>query len=368
MASIFQRLTTDARAESFYLTIEPGFVHLRGIETVLDTGAAGLIDDRLKQVPKDLHPALVEQRIRAIYAAAMLRFCIVHQVPTLGVLLATGRRTIFCSTEKVFASKNVWKDGRIQTRLRPVGNSEQNVLLEYSTSHFYATSVRARMEEGGSVSIIAVLDRVEDETFVFRPLVIGFPSVASDDPAWSEKVMWLGYEFYQNFIQDFDEFQEVRTRKRPRKFDAMRGITERAFQSCLAEVLGDAVSNHWGGERSDHFSANLHLAGRPVAGAFLLKGPARFVPMTLNNLGKNNDQIVRLSSEPADVLFVQHCHEVTPPVRATLRAFAVQPGQPRRYCVIDGRDSLWFLKSYGLYRRAVEMSEEERRRRRRKAG
>lgn len=298
----------------------------------------------------------------------MLRFCILHKVPTLGSLLAKGQGSVFCSTEKVTASKNVWKDGRIQTRLRPVGNSKQVVLLEYSTTHFYATSVRARMEEGGAVAIIAVFDRAEDDTFVFRPLVIGFPSVASDDPAWSEKVMWLGYEFYQNSVQDFDDFQAVRSHRRPRIFDAMRGITERAFQSCLAEVLGDSVSNHWGGETSDHFTANLHLGGRPLTGAFLLKGPARFVPMTLNNLGKNNDQIVRLANEPADVLFVQHCHEVTPPVRATLRAFAVQPGRPRRYCVIDGRDSLWLLKSYGLYRRAVELSAEERRRRRRKPG
>jgi len=30
-----------------------------------------------------------------------------------------------------------------------------------------------------------------------------------------------------------------------------------------------------------------------MTAAFLLKGPARFVPMGLNHLGKNNDQIVR---------------------------------------------------------------------------
>jgi len=30
-----------------------------------------------------------------------------------------------------------------------------------------------------------------------------------------------------------------------------------------------------------------------MTAAFLLKGPARFAPMGLNHLGKNNDQIVR---------------------------------------------------------------------------
>ena len=80
--------------------------------------------------------------------------------------------------------------------------------------------------------------------------------------------------------------------------------------------------------------------------------------MTLNHLGKNNDQIYRLAMEPADVLFVQHSHDVTPAVRATLRAFAVQPSRPRRYCIIDGRDSLRLLHAYSLYDQAVKWSRE----------
>lgn len=326
-----------------------------------------MIDGQLQHIPAALHPELAAQRVRAIYAAALLRFCARHDVPTLGMFLTAGRGSMFCSTERVVRSKNVWADGRIQTRLKPIGNSNRSVVLEYSTSHFYATSVRARMEEGGSVSIIAVFDREDNGQLVFRPLVIGFPSVTSDDPAWAEKAMWIGYEYYQNFIQDFAEFANLSERHRPKDFSAMKGITERAFKACLAAILGDTAVKDWAGETSDHFTTNLHLAGRPVTGAFLLKGPAHFRPMTLNNLGKNNDQIVRLSAEPADVLFVQHCHEITPPVRATLRAFAVQPGRPRRYCLVDGRDSLWLLRAYRLYRHAVQLSAKERSAKRRRA-
>ncbi len=110
------------------------------------------------------------------------------------------------------------------------------------------------------------------------------------------------------------------------------------------------------GEQSDHYTSHLTLGGRRVSAAFLLKGPARFQPMTLNNLGKNNDQIVRLANEPADVLIVQHSHDITQPVRATLRAFAVQPSRPRRYCLIDGRDSLRLLRAYDKVERALELS------------
>jgi hypothetical protein len=53
---------------------------------------------------------------------------------------------------------------------------------------------------------------------------------------------------------------------------------------------------------------------------------------------------------------VQHCHEIQEPVRASLRAFAVQPGAVRRYCVIDGKDSLRLLIAYDKLDRARELS------------
>jgi hypothetical protein len=136
----------------------------------------------------------------------------------------------------------------------------------------------------------------------------------------------------------------------------MERVTEAAFKLCVATILGDATRGDWGGEISDFYSAHLRIKGNRTNAAFLLKGPARFEPMGLNHLGKNNDQIYRLSQEPAGLLVVQHCHDILPPVRATLRAFAVQPSNPRRYCLIDGRDSLRLLQAYGLYERALEMS------------
>jgi len=104
--------------------------------------------------------------------------------------------------------------------------------------------------------------------------------------------------------------------------------------ACVAELLGDTSAKDWGGETSDYYTSHLRLHGRRVTAAFLLKGPARFEPMGLNHLGKNNDQIVRLADEPADVLIVQHCHDILPAVRKTLRAFSVQPSRSRRYCLI----------------------------------
>ena len=179
--------------------------------------------------------------------------------------------------------------------------------------------------------------------------------------------MWFRYQHFENYIEDFDEFAKVRDVKTPKSCELMRKISETAFKQCLTKILGDEASKDWGGESSDHFTQHIHLKGKRLTAAFLLKGPARFGPMGLNKLGKNNDQIVRLSHEPAEVLFVQNCHEILPQVHETLRAFTVQPGQPRRYCLIDGRDSVRLLRAYGLLQHALKLSRVTKKKRGRRA-
>lgn len=85
------------------------------------------------------------------------------------------------------------------------------------------------------------------------------------------------------------------------------------------------------------------------------------LPALTDELGKNNDQIVRLSHEPASLLVVQHCHEILPAVRETLRAFAIQPGPlARRYCLMDGKDSLRLLTAYDLLDCALTLTVAEK--------
>ena len=63
-------------------------------------------------------------------------------------------------------------------------------------------------------------------------------------------------------------------------------------------------------------------------------------------LGKRADQINPLATSTASLLVVQHAHDIGEAVRATLRAFAVTPNQPRRYCVIDGKSTYKILKAF----------------------
>jgi hypothetical protein len=128
---------------------------------------------------------------------------------------------------------------------------------------------------------------------------------------------------------------------------ALRHIPERQIKQAFAEIIGEpTVPKDWGGERSDLFSDRLRLDGKRISSALMFKGPAQFAPLTPAGLGKNGDQIGRLFSEPADLLILQHCHEISSAVRGQMRAYAQQIGKLKLFCLIDGYDTLRLLRAY----------------------
>lgn len=351
--------TPDLRAIEFRHSIDPGFVNRRLVQTVFGEPPMRLVDQLIGQIPA-MPDGLREARIDHAYAKVVLGLCNELKTKSLGQLLASGNGHMFCSTETFMPCADVYDADRVASEIIPAGNAEFRVQLEYSTAHIRSDTLRMELNRGDVLSVVAKFKRKKDNTLLFQPLLMGGPWMSHEDEQISEWAMWANYEHFENFIEDFDEFKNVLKCNKPDRIEPMKEISEDAFKRCLTKILGDTTKKDWGGEMSDHFSAHLNLHGRRVTGAFLLKGPANFRPMTLNHLGKNNDQIFRLAQEPADVMFVQHSHEIDSAVRATLRAFAVQPGRPRRYCLIDGRDSLWLLNAYKMYEEALKMSQKAR--------
>lgn len=260
----------------------------------------------------------------------------------------------FLSTERLGPCPDFYEVDRATNSWVPDGDYGVRVQFEYSTKFVVADTLKGYLRRGETFSIIAEHVRTDGDLIVFAPLVIGSPWLEGDAREVGVEPMFLAKDFYEHYVEDIDEFEKVAGVPEPDNPGPMEHISEKAFKYCLAMILGDAAQGDWGGENSDYYSAHLRIKGNRTNAAFLLKGPARFAPMDLNHLGKNNDQIYRLSQEPAGLLVVQHCHDILPAVRATLRAFAVQPSNPRRYCLIDGRDSLRLLQAYGLYEVALE--------------
>lgn len=353
-------LTPAQRATQLECTIDPGFVHHRLIQTVIGPEAMSVIDDATVRMPA-LPDHLKKLRIDHIYTHVSLLWCNKNQVPSLQEWLHTRNGQVICSTERFGPCPEVYDAKRAVSPWVPPGATDVRVEMRYSTEHIYSSTLKSSLQLGKSLSVISAVRAEEGNPVVLEPLIIGSPWLEeSKDKVSGFDPMWFGHDFYEHYLEDFDEFSKVSDLPLPDSPEPMRHISEKAVKKCLAKILGDADQKDWGGERSDYFTSHLHLKGRRVKGAFLLKGPARFEPMLLDHLGKRNDKIVRLSHEPADVLFVQHSHDVLPPVRETLRAFAVQPSNPRRYCVIDGRETLRLLQAYNLLEMAKELSKEGR--------
>ena len=153
-------------------------------------------------------------------------------------------------------------------------------------------------------------------------------------------VTWKNHlEVFVEQIDAFAAIREVKNRKRRNDLKKLRNIPEAQVKAAFADILGEPhIPKDWGGESSDLFTSRLTIEGRRISTAFLLKGPSKFHPMTPADLGKNGDQVGRLFDEPADLLVLQHCHEVHNGVRKQMRAYAQQIRNPRQFCIVDGYD------------------------------
>lgn len=353
--SFRENSTTALRTAPLIHRIDPGFVNHRKIETLIKPEGMKFVDEAIARLPAmpDWERSV---RIGHIYTEAMQKYCKALGVESLEAVLINGRGRMFCSTESLAPCKDIYEKERVVSRCIPKGKYDLTVELEYSTHHVKADTLKSRLRKGGVFCIIADVRGVLDDRLLCEPYIIGQPWVVEEGAQDKQDAVWFSFQLYENFIEDIDEFSEVRDEADPPSPEPMSAIKESAFKQCLAEILGDAVQSDWGGETSDYYSAHIHLAGRRTTAAFLLKGPAKYSPMQITHLGKNGDQIYRLSKEPAELLIVQHCHDILPAVRETLRVFAVQPSKAKRYCLIDGRDSLRLLRAYGLYDKALALS------------
>ena len=266
---------------------------------------------------------------------------------------------MFCSVEDVAACPEIYDQERVAAKVSTPGFDDYRVELRFTAKRVTSDTVKSRLHEGDEHAVIAQLRNQRDGVLVFEPLVIGAPWLYSASAVLPEsQAVWWSRAIGEVFVEDIAEFARAAEVEISEEWLVLEQVTEEAVKRCFAELLGEETRKDWGGEQSDLFSSRLHLNAERRTAAFLLKGPGNgFRPMKLNHLGKNNDQIVRLSKEPADLLVVQHAHDIESAVRDTLRAFAMQPGPiRRRYCLIDGKDTFRILKAYGMVERALELS------------
>jgi hypothetical protein len=309
-------------------------------------------------------PSEAAEHLARIQEQNALRRAILHTLaknppPSIEQLILTAliKQGAACTAYKKFRSRGLTigalhrrqiSDPILYSPLRMHGNDTVVLEVPINPARFTGDSSYGHLHRRDVHLFIAgFVESFTEAKVILLPCLVAtlldarFPDCGIEVPPHS-----FGLEVHVN---EFESFRHVRTEPRPLRVDLseLRRVPEVEVKAAFGRILGEqSIPKDWGGERSDLFSAHVMIKGARKSAAFIFKGPSKASPMTIKHLGKNGDQILRLFTEPAEVLVIQHCHEVTPPVRELLRVVANQIGRPRQYCIIDGYDTLRVLRAY----------------------
>ena len=222
------------------------------------------------------------------------------------------------------------------------------ITFEFHDEHLTSNSSGSELQGQRRVFVLGLVTDINRTNIKSIPYVIAY-IVESSSEFPSYPGIWGNHlEIFVEQIDDFSAIRKFESERRRVDLQKLKNISETQVKTAFAEIIGETnIPKDWGGELSDLFTSRLTIDSQRISTAFLLKGPSKFKPMTPADLGKNGDQIGRLFDEPANLLILQHCHEVQSSVRKQMRAYAQQMSNPRRFCIIDGYDTLRILKAYG---------------------
>lgn len=342
-----------------HYSIMPYLLHMQGLVALLDTTLANKLEEKIERL-NELDPLsrkLFIDKVMVEHAITLIRE---RCIPPLEELLFSGtieqgQLTTFHRPIYFKGASNALEKERKGKKAYAEFHSKlldfNGILVKglFSPEHFTYSSSVTRLSGRGTRFILAIVDQLcKNGDIILRPILIGdriYDNV--------EKVVALhsGNE-YRIFAEDIDEF----SRLAPLDFkkwdlndlNILRNIPERQVKKWFAQILNEGnVPKDWGGETCDLFTNHIHIKGERTTGAFLLKGPAKFHKLTSKDLGANGDQIVRLFTSPANIFIVQHCHYIAPEILHQLDAFASRQYRSKRYCTLDGVDTLRILIGYG---------------------
>ena len=332
-----------------YLHIDPGFINYRKCFSTFGSNFIQLYNkysnkgnDHLDKLEND-----------HLFVDLTLKFCLENNIQPLGNLLIDPKeQLLFCSTEKLEGTKEVYSKRRVRNRVLLPYEHEREIYLEFGTQHLVCDTGRSEQAEKSTVSIIGEIRKIESNEIIIYPIIMGAPTFIHPlNKDFQLDLTLYDGDWYEKFPEEIDEFAKIKEINDPPPeewMEYMKNIPEVDIKRKFCELLNEIPKNDWGGEQDDIFSTSIHLSRKRYSAAFLLKGPSSgFREMTPNLLGKNGDQISRLSHSPARLLLVQHCHLIGEAVRETLIRFAETPHDPRSYCLIDGKDTYKILKAYG---------------------
>lgn len=285
-----------------------------------------------------------------------------NPVPSLGELLAkypdkplpngakfTVIHDFYCRglTKFIGASTELPLDAIAEIHTKTRYGGKIHLRIPYSPRNLIGASSWSRLSGHSRLFCFAYVESHVGEELIARPYAIGDFHGETD---YESGKLWQDFNYGEIHPSLIDQFRKIANDDlQPSRdhLNFLKTIKEEDIKKAVADIVGEPyVNKDWGGEKSDLFTSRITIDEKPYSTAFLFKGRSKFSPMTLAHLGKNGDQIDRLFTEPANLLVVQHCHEITSAVRNTLKAYASRAHDLRNWMVIDGYDTFRILKAY----------------------
>lgn len=275
-----------------------------------------------------------------------------EKIPALEELLLNGKLqagSLFTYDGKFFSSGLAAEKPSDATLKLPLKDFDdpRTLLLQFHADNLTTSTARSALMGQPSVFTIAYVSSIDGTEVIGHPLVIG-----NLVQIYGKHKMELRYrDFLEMRPEGFDALRDVDFTQRLTKsdLDVLKDFPEAKIKEIFADIFGEPeVPKDWGGEECDLFSSNVLVDGKRSVAAFAFKGPAKFKPLECRDCGKNGDQIVRLCGSGADIFVLQHCHSVTPAVRKTIAALTRgNLAAPRRFCIIDGYETIKILRRFG---------------------
>jgi hypothetical protein len=329
------------------ISLEPFFLHQDQVQTLLGEQRAEVAraEAARRSDPSSALPYVLAAELATALPALGIREiarCILKQDLRMGQIVGADLKFAF------HRNRNRDTTGYKHTDFTAVVDAGTKVQVTgtFNSARTASSSSAGNLTGSRRAYLIGAVTDLHAERIELRPVFIGVRSFVNDDP--TDVGLAPGLRIYPSEISQFSgiDFAGPATEA---ELAAIRQVPEETVKNAFAKLTGESyVPKDWGGERSDLYTSRVIARGRQVSAAWLFKGRGHPYPMTVKALGKPGDQIGRLFSEPAELLVLQHCHQITTAVVGMMDAFAHDLRNPRSYMIIDGADTSRILKSLKL--------------------
>ena len=231
----------------------------------------------------------------------------------------------------------------------PLGDREYELSGQLSNDHLYS-STSNQLLTGRKRMLIAGQFEFTGQAVAVQPYIIG--DMMEDFGGGGLQTSWSAS--VRVYPSQIDAFANLDDEEPPSKGDlqALLRISEDDVKNAIADIIGEPfVPKDWGGEKSDLPTNRLTIDGEPHSAAFIFKGPSLPREMHPADMGKRGDQLVRVFDEPVELVVIQHCNKIANTVVRIAESLAMDVRRPRRYCIMDGADTVRLLKAYRKFKR-----------------